>query len=244
MWERRRELASKAAVFCRLPTGTQLLVVDNCPAASFTGLFECVLLCIVWLLATSEPVRAVYQVHAMFRPSMTGKVPPDRLAYSRRANSRIRKGRPWQNLTFFSSCLTRRSIQLSTVNVLFIRHNILVLGVEERQEGSEERGRGKGPGVLRDGDDPQQRATNDGEQEAHQKGAEGDLRAPKRYTQKVYLHRPIHFGVYNRLIETIIIIIITYLYCAMRHSEPRVALCKKLRNRARISSTVTKTHLI
>ena len=61
-------------------------------------------------------------------------------------------------------------------------------------------------GVLRDGDDPQQRATNDGEQEAHRKGAEGDLRAPKRYTQKVYLHRPIHFGVYNRLIETIIII--------------------------------------
>ena len=80
-------------------------------------------------------------------------------------------------------------------------------GVEGRQEGSEERGRGKGPGVLRDGDDPQQRATNDGEQEAHRKGAEGDLRAPKRYTQKVYLHRPIHFGVYNRLIETIIIII-------------------------------------
>jgi hypothetical protein len=73
--------------------------------------------------------------------------------------------------------------------------------------GEEERGRGKGPGVLRDGDDPQQRATNDGEQEAHQKGAKGDLRAPKRYTQKVYLHRPIHFGVYNRLIETIIIII-------------------------------------
>ena len=28
-------------------------------------------------------------------------------------------------------------------------------GVEGRQEGSEEKGRGKGPGVLRDGDDPQ-----------------------------------------------------------------------------------------
>lgn len=39
-----------------------------------------------------------------------------------------------------------------------------------------------GTGAVRDGDDPPSRATNDGEQEAHQRGTEATDVAPRRYT--------------------------------------------------------------